>query len=161
MIGIVVLYGGEGLVLPLFKWLVFCQLPYVSFRILWVTLRIYSSSWTYSKRSQSPSRFYFPSLPPPYPSPCPVYQHLLSPKSCLSISTVHSLTGEESKREWDGGKKEEKRRVCCFLACGHNTLVNWFYWLIVGKLVADVQHRSWVKAWNYSMTVLVVSLVFW
>lgn len=43
-------------VLPLFKWLVLLLLPCVSFSILRVILRIFSSSWTNGKWSLSSSR---------------------------------------------------------------------------------------------------------
>lgn len=86
-------------------------------------------------------------------SVCTSFHH-----SHVWVYRLSGLTREESMGKWDGG-----RWVSWSWTCGCNILVNWFYSFVVGKLVANVQHSRWVKNMklNYSMTVLVESLVFW
>lgn len=56
------------------------------------------------------------------------------------VYRLSGLAREASMGKWGGG-----RRVSWSWTCGCNMLVNWFYSFVVGKLVANVQHRRWME----------------
>lgn len=86
----------------------------------------------------------------PVPPPCSFHSSMLlspfplprSPPNPLPVGVYRlcGLSQEESKEEWDGGRKEE---VASQLVFGP---VNCFYCFMVGKFFGNVQHKSWAKS---------------